>query len=225
MLNRHPGVLRSCARTTIAASALVVLASVKLPAGAARGGDDARATIEGQMFDEDGRPLEGMRVTAIEVGSGSPLDALRRELAEREVTSVETDPGGLFRFDVSLPQASGRLVIRCFDEEGWDDRRYDPPLDVDVTREVRERGRAVVNCRVADAPFWTEKVYAAGRAGGSSTERGRILSRHGMPPEVVTRLGGTIEWRYPRVTYVFEGGKLVETIERDGENVEGRAAR
>lgn len=225
MLSRHQGVLRSCARITIAASAVVAIASVSMPAVAARGGDDARATIEGQMFDEDGRPLGGMRVSAIEVGSGSPLDALRRELKEREVTSVETDSGGLFRFDVSLPPASGRLVIRCYDEKSWNARRYDPPLDVDVTREVRERGRAVVNCRVSDAPFWTEKVYAAGRAGGSSTERGRILSRHGMPPEVVTRLGGAVEWRYPRVIYVFEGGKLVETIERDSENVEGRAAR
>jgi len=186
---------------------------VLLPASVAVA-DAPPVTVEGQIFDREGRPISGVEITVLERGSGSPLDALRRDLAEREVVRRGADEHGLFRIDLNIPRSSGRVVVRCYDRESWDHLRYEPPPDVDVTSDLRRRGHAVVNCAVDDAPAWLELVHQIERAGGASTPRGKILRAHGMPLEVVAKAGGTVEWRYPGVSYVFEQGTLVRTIER-----------
>ncbi len=182
--------------------------------------------VEGQVFDREGSPLAGIEVTVLERGSGSPLDALRRDLDDRVVIRKKTDAHGLFRVDLNIPKTSGRVVVRCYDREAWDHLRYEPPRDVDVTNDLRRRGHAVVSCAIEDAPAWSELVHQIERAGGAGTPRGKILRAHGIPKEVIATAGGTVEWKYPLVSYVFEQGTLVRTIERSGrEDAADQAAR
>jgi len=208
--------------------AAVLLAASVLPVVAARAAEElasGRVTIEGQVFDANGRPLAGVHVAVFEKGTGSPFDLLRRDLAAREVVSRPTDRHGLFRIDLQLPDASGRLLVRCYDEARWDHLRYDVPGDIDVTPDLRRRGRAIVTCRVDDAPVWRELAHRIERVGGLSSERGRILRAHGLPAETLTASDGSIEWRYDAVSYVFEGETLVRTEERPQDAADGRAAR
>lgn len=208
--------------------AAILLAGPVVPVHAARDAGEpvtGRVTIEGQVFDAGGRPLAGIRVAVLERGTGSPFDVLRRDLAAREVVRRPTDRAGLFRIDLHVPDVSGRLFVRCYDEESWDHVRYGVPQDVDVTHDLRRRGRAVVTCKVDDSPVWQELAHRIERVGGVATERGRILRAHGLPAETVTKADGFTEWRYDAVSYVFDGETLVRTEERRPGAPDGQAPR
>ncbi|MDQ7005621.1 MAG: hypothetical protein Q9Q40_00130 [Acidobacteriota bacterium] len=178
------------------------------------GAEGPAYVVEGQVFDEAGRGLAAVPVVAVERFEHLSLPGLERPAEVREVGRTRTDAAGFYRLDLGSGPFKGRIVLRFGGGPGWDRVRYAPPEEKNITRLLRRRSRAVVNCRVGDAPGWAEVEHAIARAGGPESKRGRILRRHGMPRETLTLQNGAVEWRYPRVTYVFHGDDLVESRRR-----------
>lgn len=175
------------------------------------GGPAWAGEIEGQLFDGLGQPLAGVVVHLVEAKGWGVIPGLGSPPAERELLETATDKRGFFRFDLGPRPIKGRYFLRVRGDQGWDRLRYAPPLDRDVTRSLRSRGRAVVAIRVADAPGWSELAREIAREGGAFTERGKILRDRGMPLEKVALADGREEWRFSDVRFVFRGAQLLET--------------
>ena len=198
---------------------------VTLAAGAALSlaAADEPVAVDGQVFDTEGRALAGVTVVLVDRASG--LASLARGAQEIELGRTRTDRQGFFRIEADRAQAVGRLLVRCLVEERWDRQRYEPPDDVDVSGALREQGHAIATVLVREAPAWRELRRAILRAGGTATERGRILRTHGMPPETVATADGRVTWIYPSASYVFDpAGRLVES-RRGSREIAGTAAR
>ncbi len=184
---------------TLAAAAALSLAAADEP-----------VVVDGQVFDADGRALAGVTVVLVDRASG--LASLARGAQEIELGRTQTDRQGFFRLEADRAQAVGRLLVRCLAGERWDRQRYAPPDDIDVSVALREQDHAIATVLVRDAPGWRELRRAILRAGGTATERGRILRTHGMPPETVATADGRVTWIYPSASYVFDRtGRLVES--------------
>jgi hypothetical protein len=117
---------------------------------------------------------------------------------------------GFFAFDTGPRDVRGRVLVRCGEGPDWDRVRYAAPPEVDVSRGLRDRGRAILSCVAEDAPSWGALVQEIERSGGPGSDRGRVLRRHGLPPQTVAGADGTTEWHYPGgVVYAFKDGVLV----------------
>ena len=186
-------------------------ACLALVAGASLAG---ASTIEGQIFDRDGKPLAGAVVRVVESAGGSLFAPAGGAGEEREVARVAADRHGFFLFDLGPRTIRGPILVRCHDEATWDRARYAAPPDKDVGAALRERGRAVVACLVNDAPGWPALSREIARVGGPESDRGRVLRRMGLPPETFVGKDGHIEWRYPGAVYAFRDGILVTASEK-----------
>ncbi|RMF74951.1 MAG: carboxypeptidase regulatory-like domain-containing protein [Acidobacteria bacterium] len=204
---------RLLARNIRRSRGLFVLTTLALATALSVAGAPDSATIDGQVFDAEGRPLAGVSVVLVDRAAG--LAALARGEQEIELGRARTDRLGFFRIEADLSESVGRLLVRCVADRHWDVRRYELPVDVDITTPLRERRHAIATLLVRDAPGWRELRRAIVRAGGARTERGRILRTHGLPPETVTSLDGRSVWIYPSARYVFDpAGRLVEADRR-----------
>lgn len=172
-------------------------------------------SVEGQVFDREGQPLAGIRVEVHEMTTSLSLPGLERQGKQRLLATGHTDGQGFFRLDLGSGPFHGRVLLECGSPDNWDRVRYAPPAPRDITRDLRRSSRAVQTVLVEDASGWAELVASIARAGGPETKRGKILRRYGHPRETVTLEDGRVEWRYPNVTYVFQGDTLVESRHRD----------
>jgi len=182
------------------------------------------STIEGQIFDRDGKPLAGAVVRVVESSSGGFFAPANGAGEEREVARVAADRHGFFKFDLGPRTVRGPVLVRCHDEANWDQLRYAAPPDKDVGPALRERARAVVACLVNDAPGWPALSREIARVGGSESDRGRVLRRMGLPPETFVGTDGQIEWRYPGAVYAFRDGILVTSGEKPARTAPAEAA-
>lgn len=170
--------------------------------------------IEGQVFDDRGQPLAGVTVSAIERTGGGLLHRMgvrQKPQVDVEILRGTTDRHGFFALDTGPRTVHGRVIVRCYDPKTFDAGRYRVPEDRDVTEPLADRGRAIVACRIADAPGRAELEREIERVGGPASPRGRILQRQGRPVEVVSQDDGLVLWRYANAVYVFRDGALVET--------------
>jgi hypothetical protein len=197
---------RSPRATSVARAAGFFCALVSATATLALGG-----TIEGQVFDRQGQPLAGVFVEVLHVSTPAPLSLERGERKQTRLARAETGEAGFFRVDLRETPARGEIFVRCDVSEGWDGLRYAAPEPDEVGDALRARGYAVAALLAEDARGWPELRREIERAGGPRTKRGTILRSHGLPPETLTTVEGRTLWRYPHVTYVFEGETLVET--------------
>ncbi len=182
-----------------------VLCALGAPAGV------FAAVIEGQVFDEEGKALSNQELVIVERKS----EALFAELEspggpELEVLRGRTDKGGFYRLDLGARTFHGAVFVRVEPSAGWDGVRYAVPADYKIKRILGQDAVIVVNIKVEDAACWKELTREIARSGGAGSKRGKILRRHGFPREVLTRLEGITEWRFPGVTYVFKGDELIE---------------
>ena len=169
--------------------------------------------VDGQVFDSEGRPLAGVTVVLVDRAAG--LAALARGSQEIELARTRTDGSGFFRLEGDRSRSVGRLVVRCLMDEHWDRQRYELPGEIDVGPALRAGGHAIATLLVRDAPGWRELRRAILRAGGTRTQRGRILRTHGLPPVTLVSADGREEWIYPSARYAFDaGGRLVESEAR-----------
>ncbi len=198
-------------------AAIAVVAAVAVLAAAGASGPALAGTVEGQAFDREGRPLAGVTVALLERSGGGLLS--RSPAQEQVLLRVRTDAQGFFAFDTGPREVRGKVVVRCADGPGWDALRYAAPGEVEVTRGLRDRGRAVVSCVAEDAPGWRALAQEIERVGGPGSDRGQVLRRHGLPPETVTAADGSVEWRYPGgAVFAFRDGALVRAPEAPGES-------
>lgn len=169
------------------------------------------ATVEGQLFDRDGRGLGGVTIVLVERRPGL-LQTIEGGPEENVLARARSDRQGFFKIEVREPLPSGRLFVRASSGDGWDRHRYAIPADIDVTLSLNRTRHAVATLVADSAPSWPGLEKAIERAGGITTERGRILRTHGLPPETQAMPGGRVIWRYPSATYVFDAkGALIET--------------
>jgi hypothetical protein len=182
------------------------------------------STIEGQIFDRDGKPLAGAVVRVVETAGGGFLPSASGPAEGREVARVAADRHGFFKFDLGPRTIRGPVLVRCHDDANWDRLRYATPPDKDVAAALRGRGRAVVACLVGDAPGWAALSREIARVGGSESDRGRVLRRMGLPPETFVGKDGQVEWRYPGAVYAFRDGILVTAKETAGRTPPAEAA-
>jgi hypothetical protein len=180
--------------------------------GGGTGARAAAAAIEGQVFDGDGVSLSGVRVVLVHEPAAGLFTASDEKPEPSVVADTRTDEAGFFRLSVpaELPRG-GTLEVRVRPTRQWDHLRYAPPAPMRLDDEARRGGTEIVTIVVEDARAWREIEREIRRVGGADTDRGRLLRRLGLPPEVVARADGRIEWRYPDVTYVFQDAELVET--------------
>lgn len=176
----------------------------------------AGMVVEGQMFDTDGNPIAGAPVKI--VGQFGKIPFSNKPPTERELIAGTTDPYGFFALELSDDRGADRMLVRSFEATRWDHVRHAPEPDVDVTRDLRRHGRAIVTLKIDDASGWAELQREWMRV-GANTARGKILRTHGYPAETIQRSDGGVEWRYPSVRYQFDAqGKLVRTIETGGQS-------
>jgi hypothetical protein len=177
------------------------------PAGAPAA---TKTVLQGQAFDRSGASLSGLAVRATLRVEKASLPWKPIEVNERVVASAVSDAGGFFTLALADADLEGTLLLRCGDPAHWDAIRYAPPLERDVTAQVRKGRSAVVNCVLADAAGWPELAREINQVGGLRTPRGKVLRARGLPPETVTLVDGVVEWRYPDAAYRFRGAELVE---------------
>lgn len=169
------------------------------------------ATVEGQVFDRAGRPLAGVTVLLV-LRTPGPLGLQPAAPREDVLARARSDRQGFFTIEHPLAATRDTVLVRCSGGDGWDRVRYALPADLDVTPSLRERGSAVVAIVVDESAEWAGIARAIDQAGGTATERGRILRTHGLPPETLATADGRTVWRYPSATYFFDAkGTLVET--------------
>jgi hypothetical protein len=183
------------------------------------------AEVRGQVFDSSGEPLAGVTVAVFETEGGgrSVFGGSEPAPEPTRVASTQTNEQGLYTIELGARQFGGDVFVRCVGGPGWDDLRYALPKPRDVTRELRDGKDVSATFRVRDAPGWHELQREIQRAGGPNSKRGKILRRRGLPPETLTTVEGRVEWRYPGVTFVFEGEELVD-IQREPSRASGRRA-
>lgn len=171
------------------------------------------ATVEGQVFDENARPLGGVVLHLVHEEKG-PLGGLAGSGESRVVATTSTARDGFFRLDVALGEKpGGRYFVKAVAKD-WDGLRYALPAQIEVSESLVSSGQALANVLVRDARGWRELAHEIRRAGGVRSERGRILRTHGLPTQILGSTAGTVVWTYPNVSYVFRNGDLVETREQ-----------
>lgn len=176
----------------------------------------AAITVEGQMFDSAGAELAGAPVRLIGV-YGVRLPFSSREPEQRELARSKTDSHGFYSITLEDDRGADRLLLRASDPSDWDAVRYAPEEDVDVTRDLRRRGRAIVTSALVDASGWRELAAEIERVGATSG-RGKILRTHGYPRETVKLPDGQLEWRYPSAVYRFgAAGELLSSTPVDAQ--------
>jgi hypothetical protein len=183
------------------------------------------AEVRGQVFDASGDALEGVTVAVFEQARGgrSVFGGSEQPPEPTRVASDETDAQGLYRIELGARKFTGEVFVRCVGGPGWDDLRYALPEPRDIGRELRRGKDVSATFRVEDAPGWHELQREIERVGGLDSKRGKILRRRGMPPETLTTVDGRVEWRYPGVTFVFDGEELVD-IQRQPSRAAGGSA-
>ncbi|MCU0230044.1 MAG: hypothetical protein MUC67_01575 [Acidobacteria bacterium] len=170
----------------------------------------AKTLIEGQAFDRSGNSLPGLAVRLTLRNESVSLPWKPVEVTERVVASAVTDAAGFYSLALAETDLEGTLWLRCGDPAKWDAVRFAPPAEYEVSSRIRRGRTAIFNCVPGDAPGWPELAREINQAGGLKSPRGKVLRARGLPPETVTLVDGTVEWRYPNAVYRFRGAELVE---------------
>ncbi len=167
----------------------------------------AASGVEGQVFDDEGKPLAGVTVRVVQV---PPAPLLPRKGGQApapvEIARARTDEGGFFHLDLAGWRPRGKVLLLVGDRGPWDALRYARPEPRDITRELRRRAGATVTVRVADAPGWADLRTAIERAGGTRTTLGRLLRRHGFPRRILADASGRLEYDFGGVRHVVRAG-------------------
>lgn len=210
--------LRHSSRRAVAlaaAGALLTVADPLLPAAHAAAVESG--TIEGQMFDGEGLPVAGATVLLVGLYDVPLLPiASSKPPTEKLLNRATTDAQGFFTVSVPTGSSAERVLLRSTDPASWDRIRFAPLADVDVTRDLKRRGHAIVTLAVTDAAGWQELARELRKLGPESP-RGKILRRRGYPQVTVQAPGGGLEWRYADTVYIFAAdGSLTETRRASG---------
>ena len=215
MMRRNPSPCRTYGRFALRTLLAVAALCAAWPASA--------AAVEGQVFDDNARPLGGVVLHLVHEEQG-PLGGLAGAGETRVVATTRTARDGFFRLEVALGEKpDGRYFVQTVAED-WDGLRYELPPPIEVSESLISSGQALANVLVRDARGWRELAHEIRRAGGVRSERGRILRSHGLPTQTLGSTAGTVVWTYPHVSYVFRNGELVETREQSA-RVGGETAR
>jgi len=169
-------------------------------------------TVRGMVAETGGTPVPGNAVRILKTRTVYSMKAPRSQDQGVEEIRALTDAQGKFSLELTLDPKFKYYYVRFYDPKEFDGVKYRLPIDLDISRAVKNGAAVEANGVLELQPTWPEVRKLVDEYGAAS-RRGQIVRALGLPTRRVSGEEGREIWTYDAagVSYVLEGDKVIET--------------